>query len=235
MNESTLIRTVNSLLFLASAFLFYGLTYYVTDEHFVRTERTAKGKTETVQVLPTKEQAERRTVLAPEVYELRNKLDRVVITYQVAEYEYIGTFFVTAYCPWECGYNGNNYPKGWTTSSGTICHYSERNSEPTTCAIDRNYFGYNETIAIDFGDEMKLYVTEDTGAFRGKWIDCFVETMDEVRYWETGYYPVYAVTYETRTYSIERTELLYERFRNHLFMRCNGGRFHCGNDCRIDD
>ena len=233
MNESTLIKTINSLLFVASVCLFYGLTYYVTDEHKNRTEK-GLTKAETVQVLPTKEQTERKRIL-PEVFEIKNHCDRITITYQVATYEYIGDYFITAYCPWECGYNGNNYPKGWTTSSGAICHYSETNSEPTTCAIDRNYFGFDETIAIDFGDEVKTYVTEDTGAFRGKWIDCFVETMDEVQTWATGYYPVYKVSYETKSYSMKRTELFYERFTNYLLLRCGCDRIPYRNDCRIDD
>ena len=62
---------------------------------------------------------------------------------------------------------------------------------PTTCAIDRSYHGYGEILMIDG----KLYVTEDTGpGVKGHWVDCFVETMDEVRSWPTGWKSVYAVT-----------------------------------------
>ena len=235
MKESMLIKTINLLLFFASACLFHGLTLYVTDEHFQEVKGNKGKKTEVVLELPTKEKTERKQIL-PEVFTIKNHCDRVVITYQVTHYEYIGDYFITAYCPWECGYNGNNFPRGWTTSSGAICHYSESNSEPTTCAIDRNYFGFDETIAIDFGDDgMKTYVTEDTGAFRGMWIDCFVESMEEVRSWETGYYPVYSVSYETKSYSMKRTELFYERFTDYLLLRNGCDRIPYRNDCRIDD
>ena len=101
------------------------------------------------------------------------------------ETEYIGEYFVTAYCPEECG-------GSWSTSSGATCHYSDDPLEPTTCAIDRNYHGYGEYLMIDG----KIYVTEDTGpGVKGRWVDCFVETMDEVNSWDTGWKSVYSVTF----------------------------------------
>lgn len=104
-------------------------------------------------------------------------------TYTVIETEYIGEYFVTAYCPEECGWS-------WSTSSGATCHYSDDPMVPTTCAIDRNYHSYGELLMIDG----KLYVTEDTGpGVKGHWVDCFVETMDEVRSWSTGWKSVYSV------------------------------------------
>lgn len=101
------------------------------------------------------------------------------------ETEYIGEYFVTAYCPEECGWS-------WSTSSGATCHYSDDPLEPTTCAIDRSYHGYGEYLMIDG----KIYVTEDTGpGVKGRWVDCFVETMDEVWAWPTGWKSVYSVEF----------------------------------------
>lgn len=109
-------------------------------------------------------------------------------TYTVINTEYIGEYFVTAYCPEECGWS-------WSTSSGATCHYSDDPMVSTTCAIDRNYHGYGELLMIDD----KLYITEDTGpGVKGHWVDCFVETMDEVNYWDTGWKSVYSVTIEER-------------------------------------
>ena len=108
-----------------------------------------------------------------------------IIKHVDIEAEYIGEYFVTAYCPEECG-------GSWSTSSGVTCHYSDDPLEPTTCAIDRNYHGYGEYLMIDG----KIYVTEDTGpGVKGRWVDCFVETMDEVNSWDTGWKSVYSVTF----------------------------------------
>ena len=116
----------------------------------------------------------------------------VDVVYEYIETEYIGEYFITAYCPEECEWS-------WSTSSGATCHYSDDPMEPTTCAIDRNYHGYGELLMIDG----KLYITEDTGpGVRGRWIDCFVETMDEVRYFDTRWTSVYAAWYEYRTYHV---------------------------------
>jgi 3D (Asp-Asp-Asp) domain-containing protein len=42
----------------------------------------------------------------------------------------------------------------------------------------------------------KIYVTEDTGpGVKGRWVDCFVETMSEVNSWDTGWKSVYSVTF----------------------------------------
>lgn len=112
------------------------------------------------------------------------------VEYEYLVTEYIGEYFITAYCPEECGWS-------WSTSSGATCHYSDDPMEPTTCAIDRNYHGYGELLMIDG----KLYITEDTGpGVKGHWIDCFVETMDEVVYFDTRWTSVYAAWYETKTY-----------------------------------
>lgn len=134
------------------------------------------------------------------------KLYSLEIHYQTMEFEYVGRHFITAYCPEECGYNGNNYPTGWRTSSDTICHYSNDWEIPTTCAIDRGFHKYGEVILV--GDpydpnNRKIYITEDTGpGVKGLWIDCFVETMDEVRRWDTRYDSVWNVTYIDHTITV---------------------------------
>ena len=51
-------------------------------------------------------------------------VDEAVITGYTLELSYVGTYYITAYCPSECGYNGSNYPVGWQTASGIICHRS---------------------------------------------------------------------------------------------------------------
>ncbi len=119
-------------------------------------------------------------------------------TYTVINTEYIGEYFVTAYCPAECG-------GSWSTSSGATCHYSDDPMVPTTCAIARNYHGYGEYLMIDG----KIYVTEDTGpGVKGRWVDCFVETMDEVNSWDTGWKSVYSITFEE--YEIHTTRITFD-------------------------
>ena len=139
-----------------------------------------------------------------EWFEMRTVLYNVKGSYEYIEYEYIGYYFVTAYAPEECGFDGSNFPKGWTTASDTICHYSDDWKTPTTCAIDRNYHGFGEYLLI--GDpyskntaDKKIYVTEDTGAFRGKWIDVFRPNYADMAAFPTGYFPVYSVTFRTET------------------------------------
>ena len=134
------------------------------------------------------------------------RLYSLEIHYQTMEFEYVGRHFITAYCPEECGWNGSNYPVGWRTSSDTICHYSSDWKEPTTCAIDRNVHKYGEVILV--GDpydpnNRKIYITEDTGpGVKGLWVDCFVETMSEVKSWNTRYDSVWNVTYVDHTITV---------------------------------
>lgn len=144
----------------------------------------------------------------------------------VLEFEYIGTYFITAYCPAECGYNGNNFPAGWTTASGEICHYSEEWDEPTTCAIDRNYHGFGEVILVgdpDDPDNRKIYITEDTGpGVRGRWVDCFVESMEEVYYFPTRYESVYRVIYTDVSMTEEERQEIHDGINNYFHHRGGG-------------
>lgn len=195
--EAQLIRTVNTLLLVATFFLLYGLMYYVMDEHRLFSKERTDVKV-AIPPEPKEPKKEPNPVIVAEM-ELRNEWQSVDITYTYVDYDYLGRYFVTSYCPEECGYNGNNYPTGWTTSSGTICHYSSEWDVPTTCAIDHSFgHGYGELLLVGDPDspDRKMYITEDTGpGVRGAWIDCFVETMDEVRAWGTGYRNVYSVSY----------------------------------------
>lgn len=113
------------------------------------------------------------------------------------EYHYLGYYYLTAYCPWECGYNGSNYPSGWRTASGTICHRSEyenRLTEPTTCAIDRSLHSFGTVFYIPDFD--RTFIAEDTGsAVKGYHLDLFYEDYGEMASFPTGYYEVYSVEY----------------------------------------
>lgn len=130
----------------------------------------------------------------------QNSIDEIEIEYTDIEYEYIGTYYITAYCPAECGYNGDNYPTGWMTASGEICHradHEDRLTEPTTCAIDRHYHSFGDMFYIEEFD--RVFVAEDTGAFSGRWLDLFYEDYEDVLSFPTGYYTVYSVKYVTKT------------------------------------
>lgn len=130
--------------------------------------------------------------------------------YTEIEYEYIGEYFVTAYCPWECGYNGENFPKGWYTASGEICHraeYEDRLYEPTTCAVDPRIHHIGEDGDLFYIPEFdRVFIAEDTGAFSGYWLDLFYEDYYEMAAFPTGYYSVYSVEYVTRTVSTKENK-----------------------------
>ncbi len=106
-------------------------------------------------------------------------------------------FFITAYCAEECGWS-------YSTSSGAICHrasWDYRYSEPTTCAIDRSYFGYDTLIYIPSED--RVYIAEDTGpGVRGYWIDTYQDDISDVYGYNTRYETCYICDLEY--YSIGR-------------------------------
>lgn len=128
--------------------------------------------------------------------------DGEVTTYTIMHKDYIGTYFITAYCPSECGYNGENYPTGWTTASGEICHRSDwedRLWSPTTCAVDRSIHSFGDMFYIEEFD--RVFVAEDTGpGVNGRHLDLFYEEYDDVISFPTGYYDVYSVWYEEVNY-----------------------------------
>ena len=188
MNEQNVIKAVNLLLLFGSACLFYGLLYYVTDEHrtFYKNDIASKAEIE------LEPEEEKITPIYNEslngYYELKNEYLGLDIGYTTIEYTYLGRYFVTAYSHEETG--------SVMTASGAICHYSDSNFEPTTAAIDRRYHRFGDYIAVDFGDYMKVYVCEDTGsAVLGNHIDCYVLDLESVYAWGTGYYNTYSVEF----------------------------------------
>ena len=215
-SEAKLINIVNQLLLTATIFFICGVSLIVFMPHNtpIDTTKEKRGPYFNSQDfvvplpeddwwndLPTPTPTPRPPLPTPNP--IIEAVDSVEITYTAMEFEYVGRYFITSYCPSECGWNGSNYPVGWTTSSGAICHYSDDWKEPTTCAIDRNFHKYNELILVGDPydpDNRKIYITEDTGpGVRGLWVDCFVETYSEVQSWNTRYERVYNVSYVTHT------------------------------------
>lgn len=219
MNESQMTRAVNWLLFLASAFLFYGLAYVVTDEHGIKPKEKAIQKVENISV---PEYHEPKPVIYNPFAECLKQIKVPIYEKCVAIHtEYIGEYFVTAYASAELG--GSTM-----TASGAQCEYHEEWNIPTTCAIDPRIHSFGEYLMI----EGKIYVCTDTGGnVKGHWVDCYVPDMSSVWGWNTGYKSVYSVTFEEKQIQVgERT--LYESFRNYLFSWCVGGRSYFWNDCR---
>ena len=97
--------------------------------------------------------------------------------------------FLTAYCAEECGWN-------YWTSSDTYCHRSSdwNRYEPTTCAVDLRYFQYGTLFYVPSED--RVYVAEDTGAFRGMWIDTYQDDISDVYGYDTRYETIYVVEIE---------------------------------------
>ena len=130
----------------------------------------------------------------------------------IVEYEYLGTYFVTAYsdeetwCRW--------------TASGEEVHYSDEWYEPTSAAIDLNYHSFGEILLVgdpDDPDNRKIYITEDTGsAVKGHHIDCFVESLEEVYSFDTRYDSVWRVTYIDTSMTEEERELIYDSIDDYL-------------------
>ena len=136
------------------------------------------------------------------VVRLEIEYQPVKITYKEMELTYIGTYFITAYCPYECG-------GSWSTASGTTCHratWNYRYTEPTTVAIDRSIHSFGDELYIAEFD--RVFVAEDTGpGVQGYWIDIFYEDYDDVLNFPTGWYPVYSVSWVEKTAIVTEDEL----------------------------
>ena len=206
MTESKLKEIINALLFAAGILLYEGLILIEPYSHYILLLKQKPIKEEIIVEEVIEELIIPNFAVSSEM-ELRNQWFTLNCKYYTIETEYAGRHFITAYCPWECGYNGENYPAGWRTSSGEICHYSDDPLVPTTCAIDRNYHRYGEYLMVDG----KIYVTEDTGpGVQGMWIDIFVESMEEVQYFGSHYTDVYYVEFIEHNYT--------ERYLHRLFI-----------------
>ena len=145
----------------------------------------------------------------------RIDVNEIVITGYTLELTSLGTHYITAYDPWECGYNGSNYPRGWVTASDEICFradYHNRYLEPTTCAIDRNLYSFGDLFYIEEFD--RVFIAQDTGsAVKGKHLDLFYEDHSDVISFPTGYYTVYAVNiveYDVKVKDYNGIELIYD-------------------------
>ena len=122
----------------------------------------------------------------------KGKLHSVSVSAIYMEFEYIGDYYITAYCPEECGYNGYNYPTGWITSTGTICHREEEWWNPSTCGINTSVNHYGDLFLIDG----KVFVAEDTGPGAvGHWIDTFMPDYESMKNFGSHWTDVYSVNY----------------------------------------
>lgn len=122
------------------------------------------------------------------------------ITVKVMYTESLGSYFITAYCPDECG-------GSWETASGVTCHRADeeyRYSDPTTCAVDPRLHNIGLEGDLFFIPEFdRVFIAEDTGsAVKNKHLDLFYIDYSDVVSFPTGYYEVYAVYYEEITLEV---------------------------------
>lgn len=223
MTEKKLIKTVNVLLGFASFLIFAAVTHLPPEKE----PEPVIIPQETAPVRKTREEKGNDGKLPnPNIVaeqELRNVWNDLDISYQSIKKDYLGRYFITAYCPAECG-------GSWQTSSGATCHYSESWSEPTTCAIDRRHHGFGEIIQVGDGEGAKVYITEDTGpGVQGHWVDCFVETMEEVRNFNTRYDSVYRITYKTNFLDKNERKARHELFNAYLLSGSARSGFYFGS------
>lgn len=218
MTDEQIIKTNDLLIVVATMALLSGLSLMC-----IRSEEEAveivPPETE-VEVKKEKEIVTHREPIPALVEEmkLRNTWQSIDIYYTTIEYDYLGRYFITAYSDEETNSR--------QTASGVEVHYSDDPYEPTTCAIDRRYHGFGDLFMIDG----KVYVAEDTGAFSGLWIDCFVETMEEVHGFNTRYDAVYSVEYVENELSADERKILHERFNSYLHHRSDSSRCPFRND-----
>lgn len=132
-----------------------------------------------------------------EVDSIRDTINSLETSCVYMEFEYIGDYFITAYCPEECGYRvysdgSDNYPNGWVTATGTICHREEEWWNPSTCGINLSVNSYGDLFLIDG----KVFVAEDTGpGVVGHWIDTFMPDYESMVSFGSHWAEVYSVEY----------------------------------------
>lgn len=154
-----------------------------------------------------------------------DQIETIDYSYITIEKEYIGRYFITAYC--DC--SKCCWPSTGKTASGTDTHYSDEWNEPTTCAIDRRIHGFGEFLMVDG----KIYRTEDTGsAVKGHHIDVYRPNHDSVKHFDSHYSSVYKVTFTTH-----QMEGAYwnERINNYLLFSDLRRWGFLGHDIRIGD
>lgn len=222
MTDEQIIKTGNQLMLFATMALLSGIALVCVrpkEEEKVMPQKLSYMIAKEEWTAPQREVREAHPALVQEM-ELRNEWNSLNIHYTTVETSYIGRYFVTAYSDEE------TYSRA--TASGIEVHYSDDPYEPTTAAIDPRYHRFGELLMIDG----KIYVCEDTGAnVKGLWVDCFVETMEEVWSWDTGYKSVYSVEYVENYLSSNERKESNERFRNYLLHRSSSSRCPYRNDC----
>lgn len=129
--------------------------------------------------------------------EIRAELENISVSARYMVFEYIGDYYITAYCPEECGYRvysdgSDNFPNGWITATGTICHREDEWWNPSTCGINTKVNDYGDIFLIDG----KVYIAEDTGYVTGNWIDLFMPSYEQMMTHGSHWTDVYSVSYE---------------------------------------
>lgn len=211
MTEAKLIKTINTLLILASFFLLYGVLEIILKpktpeirEHDQKIEKQKEEEKEVIERFPVR--------LLTEEAELRNLWHEVTVTYTTIEFEYICRGYITAYCAEECNSD--------MTASGIRCHYTDDPYEPTTVAIDRRYYHFGDLFWIDG----KLYVAEDTGsAVLGNHWDVYRPDYQSMAAHGSHYTDVYSVSYENHI--IERKVRFNDYFN--FYLLCSDIRGRC--------
>ena len=125
---------------------------------------------------------------------IKAELDSVTVKAIYLKLEYKDVYYITAYCPEECGYRvyddgSDNYPKGWITATGTICHREQEWYKPSTCGINTKVDSYGDLFYIDG----RVYIAEDTGLITGNWIDIFLPDYESMSNFGSHYTDVYSV------------------------------------------
>ena len=176
------------------------------DKHDKVIGKFIKIKTESI-ITPVEEviEEEPEKPVTPKVIEEYRELKRRMGEVHTTRCEVILNnsyrMFITAYCAEECGWN-------YSTSSGEICHRSDwyNRYEPTTCAIDRGYFGYGTLFYIPSED--RVYIAEDTGSgVRGMWLDTYQDDIEDVYNYNTRYETVYTCEIEYYEVSLSHYDI----------------------------
>lgn len=169
-------------------------------------EKTTKETTKIQAPEPPRPPIEPIPQMSPELKEFKKTMERemawIPLEVTAYEYEYIGTYFITAYCACRecCGWDTG------ITASGTTVHRANqinRKSQPTTAAIDPSLHSFGDLIYIPSED--RIYVCEDTGsAVKGHHIDLYQDDHETVQGYNTRYEEVYSVTAYTYLEPAER-------------------------------
>lgn len=233
MNEKKLSETVNLLIFFAMAFLFIGLLAIVPDKHLTYSKDIpCKEQNISCFVPEEKERVIYYNLALEGYYELLNEFLVLDIKYCAIEIDYLGHFFITAYCPSECGYieysdGTDNFPCGWITASDTICYRADeehRLIEPTTCAADPRFFHVDAEDGDLFylPDFDRVFSAQDTGSsVLGNHLDLFYEDYGSVLNFPTGYYPTYSAEIVTHAVNGRERMTRQEFIRQYLKEKMN--------------